>query len=65
MLIEQIIKIFSNISPISIFFETETKTSLLIRTLSTRDLYEESNKEEKEREKGETIGSGGAPGHLN
>ena len=31
------------------FFETETKTSLLIKTLSTRDLYKEKNREEKER----------------
>ena len=41
------------------FFEMETKTSLLIRTLSTRDLYKENDKEEIERGSGDTLG------HLN
>ena len=45
------------------FFETETITSLLIRTQSTRELYKESQKEVEI--KGDLEGSGGAPGHLN
>ena len=45
------------------FFETETRTSLLIRTQSTRELYKESQKEVVI--KGDVEGSGGAPGHLN
>ena len=45
------------------FLLTETRTSLLIRTQSTRELYKESQKEVVN--KGDLEGSGGAPGHLN
>ena len=45
-----------------VFFETETRTSLLIRTPSTRELYKES---QKVVNKGDLEGSGGTPGHLN
>ena len=43
-------------------FETETRTSLLIRTQSTRELYKES---QKVVIKGDLVGLGGAPRHLN
>ena len=46
-----------------IFFETETRISLLIWTQSTRDLYKESHK--KVVIKGVLEGSGGTPEHLN
>ena len=45
------------------FNETETRTSLLIRTQGTRELYKESQKEVVN--KGDLEGSGGALGHLN